>query len=169
MPADWRRALSSKSRPLASCCRYSCRAQIILSVWSGLHLFRTQPLCFHQSESSAECRRSERTGQREAEGSNRRAVSPKLGLSPKKKTFPPGIINKIYLKKEKGKKTSIHIHYIGNCIGNPIGNRNIVKMSNIQIFLRASLGLGLRTETNDDILSCPRHVTTPGRGISWEV
>ena len=87
--ADWRKALSAKSLPLASCCRYSCRAQIILSVWSGLHLFRTQPLCCHPSESSAECRRSERTGQREADGSNRPAVSPKLGLSSKKKKNPP--------------------------------------------------------------------------------
>ena len=44
--ADLRQGLSAKSCPLASCCRYSCKAQIILSVWGVLHLYGTQPLSF---------------------------------------------------------------------------------------------------------------------------
>lgn len=52
--ADLRRGLSAKSCPLASCCRYSCKAQIILSVWSVLHLYWTQPLSFPRSGSGVE-------------------------------------------------------------------------------------------------------------------
>ena len=53
---------SAKSCPLASCCRDSCKAQIILSVWGVLHLYWTQPLSFLQSKTSAECRRVEGGG-----------------------------------------------------------------------------------------------------------
>ena len=56
---DLWRGRSAKSCPLPSCCHDSCKAQIILSVWSALHLYWTQPLSFLQSKSSAECRRVE--------------------------------------------------------------------------------------------------------------
>ena len=104
---DLWRGRSAKSCPLASCCHDSCKAQIILSVWSALHLYWTQPLSFLQSKSSAECRRVE--GGREHLPDRHSHGTPMHSI--KKKTYPDldtVILSEVsQIEKEKYHMTSL--------------------------------------------------------------